>query len=67
VRTLKGADFKITSRQTHLAEPTDEPATIFAAAEQCLQRAHVEGAAVRLIGIRIGDLTEDSTRQMSFL
>jgi DNA polymerase IV len=64
---LKGADFKITSRQTHLAEPTDDPATIFAAAEQCLQRAHIEGVAVRLIGIRIGDLTEDTARQLSLL
>lgn len=64
---LKGADFKITSRQTRLAEPTDDQAAIFAATERCLHRAHDDGVAVRLIGIRIGDLTEDTTRQMSLL
>jgi DNA polymerase-4 len=64
---LKRSNFKITSRQTHLAEPTDEPATIFAAAERCLDRAHAEGEAVRLLGIRIGDLTEDTMSQLSLL
>jgi DNA polymerase IV len=64
---LKGANFKITSRQTHLAEPTDDARTILAAAERCLRRAHEEGTAIRLLGIRIGDLTEDAVHQMSLL
>jgi len=64
---LKGADFKITSRQTHLNEPTDDPEAIYSAAERCLQRAHADGVPIRLIGIRIGDLTEETTRQMSLL
>lgn len=62
---LKGADFKITSRQTQLAEATDDPAMILSAAESCLQRAHTDGVPIRLIGVRIGGLTEDPARQIS--
>jgi DNA polymerase-4 len=62
---LKGADFKITSRQTQLAEPTDDPAMILSAAVRCLERAHADGVPIRLIGIRIGELTEEPPRQIA--
>lgn len=62
---IKGADFKVRTRQTKLAEPTDAAETIFAAAERCLARAHADGTPVRLLGIRIGDLTAGQARQIA--
>jgi DNA polymerase-4 len=62
---LKRSDFKITSRQMRLAEPTADPEAIYRAAARCLARAHEDGVPVRLLGIRIGDLTADATEQLS--
>lgn len=64
---IKSSTFKITSRQTRLSEPTDDPQLIFQAAERCLERGHAEGDPVRLLGIRVGDLTEETTQQLSLL
>ncbi len=62
---VKRADFRIVGRQTSLAEPTDDPAAIEAAALRCLDRVMLEGAAVRLLGVRAATLTEERARQIS--
>ena len=62
---LKRADFTIVGRQTSLAEPTRDPATILAAAERCLERAHDDYAAIRLLGVRVAGITEEATEQIS--
>ncbi len=62
---LKRADFTVLGRQTTLAEPTRELPTIVAAAERCLERAHGDGAAIRLLGVRVAGLTEASAEQIS--
>lgn len=62
---VKRADFTIVGRQISLAEPTDDAATIEAAAVRCLQRVELAGKAVRLLGVRAASLTEERTRQPS--
>ena len=62
---LKRADFTIVGRQTSLAEPTRDAATILAAAERCLERAHSDYAAIRLLGVRVAGITEEATEQIS--
>jgi DNA polymerase-4 len=62
---LKRADFTVVGRQTSLAEPTRDAATIFAAAERCLERAHADYAAIRLLGVRVAGITEEATEQIS--
>lgn len=64
---IKRGDFSITGRQTGLAEPTDDPATIADAAIHCLGRANLRGAPVRLIGVRAAGLTLEPQRQISLL
>lgn len=62
---VKRADFSTVGRQTHLAEPTRDPRRIFRAARYCLQRAGLEGAAVRLLGTRVASLEEGAPLQPS--
>jgi DNA polymerase-4 len=62
---IKRADFTIVGRQTSLAVPTDDPATIEAAALRCLSRVELGGSAVRLLGVRAASLTEESARQIA--
>ncbi len=62
---LKRADFTTVGRQTSLAEPTKDEAVILIAAERCLERAHADYAAVRLLGVRVAGITEDVTEQIS--
>jgi DNA polymerase IV len=64
---VKRSDFTIAGRQTHVAEPTDDAAIIYAAAERCLDRVDLEGHHVRLLGVRVASLTEDAATQMSLL
>jgi DNA polymerase IV len=62
---IKRADFRVFGRQTHLAEPTRDPRRIFRAALHCLRRAHLNGAAVRLLGLRVASLTQGEAKQIS--
>lgn len=62
---IKRADFRVFGRQTHLVEPTRDPRRIFRAAVHCLRRAHLNGAAVRLLGLRVASLTEGEAKQIS--
>jgi DNA polymerase-4 len=62
---VKRADFTIVGRQTSLAVPTDDADAIEAAALRCLERAALEGAAVRLLGVRAASLTEERARQIA--
>jgi DNA polymerase-4 len=62
---IKLTGFTILGRQTALAVPTDEPAAIEAAALHCLRRAGLDGATVRLLGVRVASLTEEPARELS--
>lgn len=62
---IKLSDFTIVGRQTHLAEPTRDARRIFRAAVHCLRRAALEGAPVRLLGIRVASLIEGDALQTS--
>ena len=62
---LKRADFSVHGRQTSLAVATSDAASIEAAALHCLERAHVEGEPVRLLGVRVAGITEEPARQIS--
>ncbi len=65
---LKLSNFETLVRQTRLAEPTDDPEAIGAAARRCLERAGLDGRAVRLAGVRAASLVEaDVARQLSLL
>ncbi|HVA27203.1 MAG TPA: hypothetical protein VNF68_03435, partial [Candidatus Baltobacteraceae bacterium] len=60
---IKRADFTVFGRQTHLEEPTRDPRRIFRAAIYCLRRAHLNGAPVRLLGLRVASLSAGEPRQ----
>ena len=62
---VKLADFRILGRQTTVAVATADRATIEAAALYCLQRAALDGAPVRLLGVRVASITEEPVRQTS--
>ncbi|GAC1493121.1 MAG: hypothetical protein NVS1B2_07390 [Vulcanimicrobiaceae bacterium] len=62
---IKLSNFTVTGRQTTIAVATDETATIAAAALHCLDRAALDGAAVRLLGVRVASITEEPVRQVS--
>ena len=62
---IKLATFAILGRQTHLAVATDDAAEIATAAGTCLERARLEGAPVRLLGVRVASLTAEPLRQTS--
>lgn len=62
---IKLADFTVTGKQTTLAQPTDDPRIIGAAAAHCLRRADVKGKAVRLVGVKVASLVPRSVKQMS--
>jgi len=62
---VKLSNFTIVGRQLTVAVPTDDPETIAAAAERCLDRADGIGGGVRLLGVRVASLTEEAARQIS--
>lgn len=62
---IKRADFRVFGRQTHLLEPTRDARRIFRAAVYCLRRADLNGAPVRLLGLRVASLTEGEAKQIS--
>ncbi|MGH7728048.1 MAG: DNA polymerase IV [Vulcanimicrobiaceae bacterium] len=64
---LRFADRTALVRQTQLAQPTDDPRTITAAALLCLERAALGGRAVRLVGVRVASLDEGKTEQLALL
>jgi DNA polymerase IV len=61
---VKRADFTVTGRQTTLAAPTNDAATILAASTACWTRAAMTGIPIRLLGTRIAALTEELEREM---
>jgi DNA polymerase-4 len=63
---IKLSNFTILARQTTVAVATDDAATIEAAALHCLERAGLDDAAVRLLGVRVASITEEPARQISF-
>ncbi len=60
---IKRATFEILGRQTHLSEPTRDARRIFRAAVHCLRRAALNGAPVRLLGLRVASLVAGEPRQ----
>jgi len=62
---IKRSDFTTLGRQVHLTEPTRDARRIFRAALYCLQRAGVDGEAVRLLGTRVASLVDGAPRQGS--
>ena len=62
---VKLSNFVILGRQTQVAVPTNDAIDIEAAAQHCLTRAALDGAAVRLLGVRVASLTEEPVRQVS--
>jgi DNA polymerase-4 len=61
---IKRADFTVAGRQTTLAVPSADAATIRAAATWCWSRAGMQGLPIRLLGTRIASLTEDAEREL---
>jgi DNA polymerase-4 len=53
---LKLADFSLVSRQVSRTSPTDDQEIIFRAARAALDRTHLEGRPVRLIGVGLSGL-----------
>jgi DNA polymerase IV len=62
---IKRADFRVFGRQTHLAEPTRDARLIYRAALHCLQRAHLAGTPIRLLGLRVASITLGGAKQIS--
>ncbi|MDP9112007.1 MAG: DNA polymerase IV [Candidatus Eremiobacteraeota bacterium] len=60
---IKRGDFSVFGRQTNLAEPTMESATIYEAAAYCLYRAALHNEPVRLLGTRAASLELAGARQ----
>lgn len=60
---VKRGDFSVFNRQTNLAEPTMESATIYEAAAHCLYRAALGNSPVRLLGTRAASLEIAGARQ----
>ena len=63
---IKLSNFTILGRQTTVVVATNEAGPIERAAQHCLERADLDGAAVRLLGVRVASLTEEEPRQVSF-
>lgn len=61
---LRWSDFTTLSRQTTLAQPTDQDGVIFSAVYQLFEKAWVEKRPVRLIGVGVSGLSAAS-RQLS--
>ncbi|MGI8736017.1 MAG: DNA polymerase IV [Candidatus Eremiobacter antarcticus] len=61
---IKLSDRTIIGRQTSLAQPTDDPRIINAAARFCLRRAALH-RPVRLIGVRVASLAPAGARQIA--
>jgi DNA polymerase-4 len=57
---IKRDDFTIVGRQMSIAEPTRDARIIEAAAQRCLDRAELGEHAVRLLGVRVAAITEDT-------
>ena len=62
---VRRADRTTLVRQTTIAVPTADEATIYAAAQRCLERAELDGSPVRLLGVRVASITEEPAREMS--
>ncbi len=60
---IKRADFSTIGRQTHLAEPTRDAHRIYRAALHCLHRAQLNGAPVRLLGLRVATFVAGEPKQ----
>jgi DNA polymerase-4 len=61
---IKRADFTVIGRQTTLAAPANDAATILAASSACWVRAGMAGVPIRLLGTRVAALTEEPEREL---
>jgi DNA polymerase IV len=61
---IRRADFSTLGRQTHLAQPTRDPRLLYRAATHCLRRAQLGGAPVRLLGLRVAQITPGRAAQL---
>src|SRR5665213_2200746 len=61
---IKRSDFRVVGKQTTLTVPTNDAATILAAAEWCWRRSGLQGVPIRLLGTRVGSLTIGEEREM---
>jgi len=62
---VKFADFSQRVRQTSLRESTQSAKAIYHAARSCLERARIDGAPIRLLGMRVAALDEHASNQLS--
>ena len=65
--TIRGNDFKDKSRQKKLPEPTDITTEIFEIAKKLFSEVWDNKTPLRLLGISLTDLSEESYIQQSFL
>jgi DNA polymerase-4 len=61
---VKRSDFTVSGRQTTLTVPTNDAATILAAAEWCWRRSGMQGVPIRLLGTRVAALTLGEEREL---
>jgi DNA polymerase-4 len=61
---IKRGDFTVSGRQTTLAVPTNDAATILAASEWCWRRSGLQGVPIRLLGTRVASLTTAEEREL---
>lgn len=61
---IKRPNFSVSGKQTMLSEPTNDARIIFAAARFCLRNGGFADDAVRLLGTKVSQLTDDTTRQL---
>jgi len=61
---VKRPDFTVSGKQTMLKEPTNDARIIYAAACFCLRSSQFHKQPLRLIGTKVAQLTDDTTRQL---
>jgi DNA polymerase-4 len=61
---IKRSDFTVTGRQTSLAVPANDAATILAASTWCWRRSGCRGVPIRLLGTRVAALTSEPEREL---
>ena len=62
---LRTKDFKDTSHQGKLKEPTSATKEIYQKAKELLEQMYQKGVAIRLIGLRVDNLSEKKEQQLS--
>lgn len=63
--TIRGNDFRNRSHQRRLSEPTDVTAEVFARCRELFAELWDGHTPLRLLGVTLGDISDDSTEQIS--